>query len=130
MYQCDGFRLYFRAVGEPKVRVRQHLPMRWGGGLGLLALRSSGSRGSDSPPDCHSLPLPFESALPRTKKHGMPEWTFRVFWQGRKDSNPRPMVLETSTLPTELHPYAPVYYTKLFSICQELLQKNIFLAVF
>ena len=26
-------------------------------------------------------------------------------WQGQKDSNPRPMVLETSTLPTELYPY-------------------------
>ena len=68
-----------KAVGEPKVRVRQHLPLRRVGGLGLLALRASGSRGSDSPPACHSLPLPFESALPRTKKHGMPEWTFRVF---------------------------------------------------
>ena len=27
-----------------------------------------------------------------------------AFWQGQKDSNPRPMVLETSTLPTELYP--------------------------
>ena len=26
-------------------------------------------------------------------------------WQGQKDSNPRPMVLETSTLPAELYPY-------------------------
>ena len=25
-------------------------------------------------------------------------------WQGRQDSNPRPMVLETTTLPAELHP--------------------------
>ena len=30
------------------------------------------------------------------------EWLFS--WQGQKDSNPRPMVLETSTLPTELYP--------------------------
>ncbi len=29
---------------------------------------------------------------------------FRIFWQGREDSNPRPTVLETGTLPTELHP--------------------------
>ncbi len=28
------------------------------------------------------------------------------FWQGQKDSNPRPLVLETSTLPTELYPCA------------------------
>ncbi len=27
-------------------------------------------------------------------------------WQGRRDSNPRPSVLETDALPTELHPYA------------------------
>ena len=38
---------------------------------------------------------------------------FLLFWQGRKDSNPRPMVLETSTLPTELHPSATmVLYNK------------------
>ena len=29
----------------------------------------------------------------------------RTVWQGQKDSNPRPMVLETSTLPAELYPY-------------------------
>ena len=27
------------------------------------------------------------------------------FWQGQKGSNPRPTVLETGTLPTELYPY-------------------------
>jgi hypothetical protein len=26
------------------------------------------------------------------------------FWQGRQDSNPRPAVLETAALPSELHP--------------------------
>ncbi len=26
-------------------------------------------------------------------------------WQGWQDSNPRPAVLETAALPTELHPY-------------------------
>src|SRR4030042_1750858 len=26
-------------------------------------------------------------------------------WQGRQDSNPRPAVLETAALPSELHPY-------------------------
>ena len=39
--------------------------------------------------------------------------SFLFLWQGRKDSNPRPMVLETSTLPTELHPSATmVLYNK------------------
>ena len=28
-----------------------------------------------------------------------------VSWQGRQDSNLRPMVLETTTLPAELLPY-------------------------
>ena len=27
------------------------------------------------------------------------------FWQGQKESNPQPMVLETTTLPVELYPY-------------------------
>ena len=27
------------------------------------------------------------------------------FWQGQEDSNPRPTVLETGTLPAELYPY-------------------------
>lgn len=31
------------------------------------------------------------------------EWLFS--WQGQKDSNPRPTVLETATLPAELYPY-------------------------
>ena len=28
-----------------------------------------------------------------------------IFWQGKKASNPRPTVLETVALPTELFPY-------------------------
>ncbi len=31
--------------------------------------------------------------------------TSRIFWQGQEDSNPRPTVLETGTLPAELYPY-------------------------
>ena|GEM_PF-3082810 len=32
-----------------------------------------------------------------------------LIWQGQKGSNPRPTVLETGTLPTELYPYfAPI----------------------
>ena len=27
-------------------------------------------------------------------------------WQGRRESNPQPTVLETATLPIELHPYS------------------------
>ena len=38
-------------------------------------------------------------------------------WQGRQDSNPRPAVLETAALPTELLPYLAVniviYYWQL-----------------
>ena len=39
----------------------------------------------------------------RNQNKKPPKATF-LFWQGQKDSNPRPMVLETSTLPTELYP--------------------------
>ena len=31
---------------------------------------------------------------------------FKEMWQGLRDSNPRPSVLETDALPTELNPYA------------------------
>ena len=46
-------------------------------------------------------------------------------WQGQEDSNPRPTVLETGTLPAELYPYIsiPVYYITLFWVFQPLLQK-------
>ena len=47
-----------------------------------------------------------------------------LFWQGQKDLNPRPMVLETSTLPTELYPCVLCYYTRLLPVCQGLLSKN------
>ena len=33
----------------------------------------------------------------------------RPVWQGRQDSNLRHLVLETSTLPTELLPYDSIY---------------------
>ncbi len=34
-------------------------------------------------------------------------------WQGQKDLNPRPLVLETSTLPTELYPCVVSFFTTL-----------------
>ena len=34
----------------------------------------------------------------------------RWFWQGHKDLNPEPTVLETAALPIELYPY--VFYSK------------------
>ena len=49
-------------------------------------------------------------------------------WQGQKDSNPRPMVLETSTLPTELYPCVHFcnaqYYIIVFFKLQAFFQKN------
>ena len=71
-------------------------------------LRSSVSRGSDSHLGCHSLPLPFESSISNPcqteEVHRLLRWTSSV-WQGQEDSNPRPTVLETGTLPAELYPY-------------------------
>ena len=128
MYRSEDLRLYFRAVGEPKVRV--HFTP-------AIFRRKNKSGAEDSVSsrcarqsvaaltvrrDCHSLPLPslkhsrqssqtrfarispcfnlvlgqkLSSTLfslvtlrvrpPTHKKHGMSEWTFRVFWQGRKE---------------------------------------------
>ncbi len=38
------------------------------------------------------------------KAHGITSVGF-VVWQGQKDLNPQPTVLETATLPIELYPY-------------------------
>ena len=36
--------------------------------------------------------------------HLNPTAAYRRSWQGRRDLNPQPLVLETSALPIELHP--------------------------
>ena len=41
---------------------------------------------------------------------------FLFLWQGQKDLNPRPMVLETSTLPTELYPYTTLGIILIFIV--------------
>ena len=50
----------------------------------------------------------------KRKRNEMLTHLIPLSWQGQKDLNPRPMVLETSTLPTELYPYIRVilYQTK------------------
>ena len=40
----------------------------------------------------------------KTQKKRKPKPFDFGYWQGREDSNPRPTVLETGTLPTELYP--------------------------
>ena len=70
-------------------------------------------RGSSSP-----------SAHKQNKK-GRRMATF-LFWQGQKDSNPRPLVLETSTLPAELYPCATRgIITHFFSFCKPFFEKII-----
>lgn len=39
------------------------------------------------------------------KSNRDPKAAVRFWWQGQKESNPQPMVLETTTLPVELYPY-------------------------
>ena len=64
----------------------------------------------------------------------------RTPWQGRQDSNPRPAVLETAALPTELHPYATEFENKssyvvnMLTNCEDIIEKkvgkfNVFLSV-
>ena len=49
-------------------------------------------------------------------------------WQGQEDSNPRPTVLETGTLPAELYPYVDFvntsYYITLFAGLQVFFEKK------
>ncbi len=42
-----------------------------------------------------------------------------LYWQGLRDSNPRPSVLETDALPTELNPYADDLRSPVFQKDQE-----------
>ncbi len=51
--------------------------------------------------------------------------TSRIFWQGQEDSNPRPTVLETGTLPTELYPcIVKCIIPHIFSFCNRFLKNN------
>ena len=60
--------------------------------------------------NCNLLPIPGHSGTKSTEKaeksqEKEPETSrFRPLWQGQEDSNPRPTVLETGTLPAELYP--------------------------
>ena len=62
--------------------------------------------------NCNLLPIPGHSGTKSTEKaeksqEKEPETSrFRPLWQGQEDSNPRPTVLETGTLPAELYPCA------------------------
>ena len=118
---------------DKKIRQVETCRIFWQGRKDSILARTARSvfRGSDSPPDCHSLPLPFDSFRPTTHKKRRDDLSHLVFfWQGRKDSNPRPMVLETSTLPTELHPFKQGYYIKLVGVCQGVLKKIVFFLAF
>ena len=92
-------------------------------GLMRLLLRASVSRGSDSPPDCHSLPLPFKSFIKSpTKQKGRLKRPFR-FGRGRRTwtHDPwfwRPVLYQLSYTPMHVD-----YYTVKSRICQEILQK-------
>ena len=55
--------------------------------------------------------------------------TRRGWWQGRQDSNLQPLVLETSALPIELHPYRRValpYFVSRCSVCCRQRGQNLF----
>ena len=62
---------YSLLLYETKSRVKMtlHFSLVRATGLGLARTARSVFRGSDSPPDCHSLPLPFKShSTYQTKK--------------------------------------------------------------
>ena len=86
-------------------------------------LRGLVARGRKRPPEVCSVPLVLRVRPPTHKKRRDDIRHLVFFWQGRKASNPRPMVLETSTLPTELHPFKQRYYIKLVGVCQGVLKK-------
>ena len=68
--------------------------------MAKIEVRLGPALGGNSPPDCCIYII---QVLPSTKK----DHTKRcgLFWQGHKDLNPEPTVLETAALPIELYPY-------------------------
>ncbi len=73
------------------------------GSLGANLLRKIRHGSQGSPPSRRDvLPLP---------KQKPPRLRWLLFWQGQEDSNPRPTVLETGTLPAELYPCMCLFLT-------------------
>ena len=84
----------------------------------------SQARTGDVPPTRASADG-FSKVCPCQNKKGRRLATF-LFWQGQKDSNPRPMVLETSTLPTELYPCATRVIIPYFArFCKPFYKKSL-----
>src|SRR5580698_6005593 len=66
-------------------------------------------RGRDSNPRCGFPHNGFQDRRNRPLCHPSSPYLsilFRLEWQGGRDSNPQPTVLETATLPIELPPFA------------------------
>ena len=72
------------------------------------------SRTSTGSPLCTVSPSSPPTHAQNNKRAIAYATTLSLFWQGQKDLNPRPMVLETSTLPTELYPCATGYIIPYF----------------
>ena len=114
------------------MKVRLQLPQKnkaevkknfgfWQGQKDLILARTARSvfHGRGRPPEVRSVPFPLQVHLPTVKEKGTDRLRdlFLFLWQGQKDLNPRPMVLETSTLPTELYPYIRIIlYQNVFAL--------------
>ena len=121
-------------VRQPSVKRKRNrpltrpIPVSLAGAEGLdsranCALGLPRSRTSTGSPLCTVSPSSPPTHAQNNKRAEAYATTLSLFWQGQKDLNPRPMVLETSTLPTELYPYKRKYYTKLYCICQDVSEK-------
>ena len=69
---------------------RQKFLFCWQGQKDSILARTARSvfRGSDSPPDCHSLPLPFESFLIKTKRNNTLRASFLFVLAGAEGLEP------------------------------------------
>ena len=105
---CEETRLCFKCSNSPNLergscRVDAPYILKITGLDSPRELRSSVSRGSDSPPDCHSLPLPFLPLIsPKTKSR--PQGSAFHFGSGLRGSNPPPPPWQGGALPNELNP--------------------------
>ena|GEM_PF-6563261 len=119
-----AFALEAPAGFEPAVKVLQTSALPLGHGAGCRVVLVPRVRFELTRPKGHcplkTACLPFHHLGPEHQWYGSPRpsgkppegWPKREVWQGRQDSNPRPVDLEATALPAELHPCANPYPSK------------------
>lgn len=105
----DGILRYTHTLYFFNVTGRRDIAASLKGTLGKNLLRKLTNDGKHSSLNNNNLRYAaYSSRYPATKKEAMQPL---LLWQGRRDSNTQPTVLETATLPLSHSPTNVVYFT-------------------